>query len=259
MHRHGRRIRGRHTFDQAHPAELADGARKDARVAHDPGCRSAHRSGLASCAGRRRGTGLRAELRSPSRGVRSGCGAGRSHNVHGTHRRWDAVPLLSAQEPLRAEFPCRPPSRPLPRRETNGVRDVDAGHDCRRHDRSTAGANQVQTCRGRRRNARRQHARRPHLSATWVRDEDKSSIAGEYNEVMNKISRKEYVYRSWLQRFWNKDMADAFILTMEKIRTVDRVLIRLNEGGDQKSDLEALHAAFRDLQAAADHLLAATT
>jgi hypothetical protein len=76
---------------------------------------------------------------------------------------------------------------------------------------------------------------------------------------MNKISRKEYVYRSWLQRFWNKDMADAFILTMEKIRTVDRVLIRLNEGGDQKSDLEALHAAFRDLQAAADHLLAATT
>ena len=77
--------------------------------------------------------------------------------------------------------------------------------------------------------------------------------------MMNKISRKEYVYRSWLQRFWNKGVANAFILTMEKIRIVDRVLIRLNEGGDQKSSLEALHAAFRDLQAVADRLLATTT
>jgi hypothetical protein len=78
--------------------------------------------------------------------------------------------------------------------------------------------------------------------------------------VMNKISRKEYVYRSWLQRFCAKDVAGAFTLTMEKIRTVDRVLIRLNEDGDspQKSTLEALNAAFRDLQAAADRLLATT-
>ena len=59
---------------------------------------------------------------------------------------------------------------------------------------------------------------------------------------MNKISRKEYVYRSWLQRFWSKDVAEAFTRTMEKIRNVDRVLIRLNEDSEspQKANLEAL-------------------
>ncbi len=100
-----------------------------------------------------------------------------------------------------------------------------------------------------------------YYGSRWASDEDKSAIAAEYNEVMNKISRKEYVYRSWLQRFWNKDVADAFILTMEKIRTVDCVLIRLNEDGEspQKSNLEALDAAFRDFREAASHLLVRTT
>jgi hypothetical protein len=100
-----------------------------------------------------------------------------------------------------------------------------------------------------------------YYGSRWASDEDKSAIAGEYNEVLNKIARKEYVYRSWLRRFWTKDVGDTFILTMEKIRTVDRALIRLNEDGDapQKSNLEALDAAFRDLQAAADRLLATTT
>jgi hypothetical protein len=100
-----------------------------------------------------------------------------------------------------------------------------------------------------------------YYGSRWASDDDKSAIASEYNEVMNKISRKEYVYRSWLQRFWSKDVADAFVLTMEKIRTVDRVLIRLNEDGDnpQKSNLEALESAFRDLREAASHLLASTT
>jgi hypothetical protein len=94
----------------------------------------------------------------------------------------------------------------------------------------------------------------------WVSNEDKSAIAIEYNEVMNKISRKEYLYRSWLQRFWSKDVAKAFTRTMEKIRNVDRVLIRLNEDSEspQKPNLKALEAAFRDLREAASRLLVTT-
>jgi hypothetical protein len=99
-----------------------------------------------------------------------------------------------------------------------------------------------------------------YYGSRWASDEDKTAIAGEYNEVMNKISRKEYVYRSWLQRFWSKDVAEAFTRTMEKIRDVDRVLIRLNEDGEspQKTNLEALDAAFRDLREAASCLLVTT-
>ncbi len=80
---------------------------------------------------------------------------------------------------------------------------------------------------------------------------------------MNQISRKEYVYLSWMQRFWGKRMADAFFLTMERIRTVDKILIELNEdethGGGQKDVLvEKLKRAYGDLQHAAHTLLVTT-
>jgi hypothetical protein len=97
-----------------------------------------------------------------------------------------------------------------------------------------------------------------YYGSKWASDEDKSAIANEYNEVMNKICRKEYVYLSWLQRFWGNKMADAFNLIMEKIRAVDAVLIQLSEYGDQKIKLEELDAAFRNLQQAAHGLLVAT-
>ena len=58
LHRHGRRVRRRHAFDQAHPAELPDGARPSARIAHDRGGWSAYRPAIASCTRRRRDCGL---------------------------------------------------------------------------------------------------------------------------------------------------------------------------------------------------------
>ena len=94
-----------------------------------------------------------------------------------------------------------------------------------------------------------------YYGSTWVSDEGKNAIAGEYDEVMNTISRKEFVYRSWVKRFWNRKMANAFDLTMEKIRDVDRILRLINEGGDQKENLKKLDAAFRDLREAAYLLL----
>ena len=94
-----------------------------------------------------------------------------------------------------------------------------------------------------------------YYGGTWASDDDKSAIAAEYNEVMNAISRKEFVYRSWVKRFWNKNMANAFDLTMEKIRDVDSLLRLINEGGQQTDNLRKLDAAFRDLRQIAYQLL----
>jgi len=101
------------------------------------------------------------------------------------------------------------------------------------------------------------------LESSWASDEANNEISSEYNEVMNQISRKEYVYFSWMQHFWGKRMADAFFLTMERIRTVDGILIELNEdetrGGGQKEVLvEKLKRAQGDLQHAAHTLLVTT-
>lgn len=69
----------------------------------------------------------------------------------------------------------------------------------------------------------------------WASDEDKSAIAGEYNEVMNKISRKEIC-----------------------VSVMAPALLEQGRGGCLHSDDGKDNAAFRDLQAAADRLLAAT-
>ena len=131
MHRHGRRLGRRRASDQAHSAELPDGPGQAARAAHDRGGGPAHRSGVA-------------RSRRPASRCAPSC---RTSTVISRPAIWplvqgglttcmeldrcrNAVPLLPAQEPFRAELPRRAPSRPLRRRTAHGVRDVDAGHDC---------------------------------------------------------------------------------------------------------------------------------
>jgi hypothetical protein len=84
-------------------------------------------------------------------------------------------------------------------------------------------------------------------------EEDKSPIAIEYDEIMNAICRKEYVYLSWLRRYWGADKSDGFRLVMEKIRAVDATLIRMRGKGE--SDVKQLETDFYALQKAADALL----
>jgi hypothetical protein len=98
-----------------------------------------------------------------------------------------------------------------------------------------------------------------YYGSNWASDSAKDDIANEYNEVMHEISRKEYVYLSWLQRYWGKGMVKAFACTMDKIRAVDAVLIRMNERGDEKDQSGDLVASYRDHRQAAHALLTSTT
>jgi hypothetical protein len=96
---------------------------------------------------------------------------------------------------------------------------------------------------------------RVYYGSSWASEDDKSAIATEYNDLMNKISREEYVYLSWLRRYWRKSKSNSFMLTMDKIRDVDTALIHLNEHPEDKALLTQLESAFRDLQRAARALL----
>jgi hypothetical protein len=104
-------------------------------------------------------------------------------------------------------------------------------------------------------------------------EDDKSSIAVAYNESMNALCRKEYVYLSWLRRYWSEKSANAFVVTMQAIRAVDLALIRLNELNDdeagnkepvvacletdRKCALANLEVTFHSLQKVAQGLLTA--
>lgn len=95
--------------------------------------------------------------------------------------------------------------------------------------------------------------------SSWIGPEGQAVISDEYDQLMNQISGREYVYLSWLQRYWGQSRATAFAQCMEKIRAVDLVIIRLNEAGDDKDKLIAeLWSACGGLQEAARSLLLTT-
>jgi hypothetical protein len=93
---------------------------------------------------------------------------------------------------------------------------------------------------------------------SWSSAEAKSAIATEYDQVTNTLLQKEYVYRYWLQRYWNTLKVKAFAELMREVMAVDTELIRLNEIDAQKyseQQLEPLDRAFKRLKVAADALL----
>jgi hypothetical protein len=99
---------------------------------------------------------------------------------------------------------------------------------------------------------------RVYYRSNWASDEDKSAIANEYNETMNSIFQKEYVYLSWLKRYWGQQALVAFTECMKKLRCVDLVLIQLNDAGNEKHLDARLTTAHRELTQAVDSLLTAT-
>jgi len=87
-------------------------------------------------------------------------------------------------------------------------------------------------------------------------DEGNSAIASEYNEVMNAICQKEYVYLSWFHRYWRQsEMVDAFAQVMEAIRAVDAELLLLKVHNGEMPDISPLKLAYEKLQHAAHTLL----
>lgn len=89
----------------------------------------------------------------------------------------------------------------------------------------------------------------------WADKEWKGGLASEYDELMNNIRQKEYVYLSWLHRYWGEKKAHTFVLTMDKIKAVDEAIIRFNESGDEKAKSAQLESAFRSLEKAVHVLL----
>jgi hypothetical protein len=100
------------------------------------------------------------------------------------------------------------------------------------------------------------------IEGTWAQKSGETreifgAINAEYDETMNTIGRKEYVYRSWLQHYWNKERAAAFEEVMATIRAVDDALLGWNEwGASQDLEFEAANKGkvVGDVKSAYDNL-----
>jgi hypothetical protein len=98
-----------------------------------------------------------------------------------------------------------------------------------------------------------------YYGSAWASDEDKSAMAEQYNASMIKFCSQEYVYLSWLQHYWNKEMAQAFTRTMEKVRAVDTALMQMNEDSESQAAIEDLEKAYAELRKAVHSLLVDAT
>jgi hypothetical protein len=95
-----------------------------------------------------------------------------------------------------------------------------------------------------------------YFGSNWVDEEGKGAIAHEYDKVTNKVRRMEYVYRSWIRRYWPREKYDIFLFTMKTMQNIDAVLRSLNEQPNDPTLLPQLRSEFRTLQRSVDALLA---
>ena len=89
----------------------------------------------------------------------------------------------------------------------------------------------------------------------WINPEGQAAIAAEYDETLNGLSRREYVYLSWLDRYWGRAKSAAFIETMATIREIDGLLILLNSAQKDKALHDRLESAHMNLRRIVHRLL----
>ena len=70
--------------------------------------------------------------------------------------------------------------------------------------------------------------------------EDVPSIGEEVNVAYVTLKKKEYVYRSWVRRYWTQSELVNFLGVFEAVEHVYEVLIDFNESGDESAKIEAL-------------------
>src|SRR5258707_13257015 len=72
----------------------------------------------------------------------------------------------------------------------------------------------------------------------WTdKPEDLSAIGGELNGAMITLRTKEYLYRSWVRKYWGSVAAAQFVVLMNTVKSVDVATHAFNDAGneDQKT------------------------
>jgi hypothetical protein len=85
--------------------------------------------------------------------------------------------------------------------------------------------------------------------------DDLPDIAGDVNEAYVTLKTKEYVYRSWVRRYWNKDGIAKFELVMQAAKNVYEAIIEFNEKGKEKQKTAALGKHLAELRLSVDKWL----
>jgi hypothetical protein len=85
--------------------------------------------------------------------------------------------------------------------------------------------------------------------------DDVPAIGGEVNESYVTLKTKEYVYRSWVRRYWSQAGLKRFESVMRAAEDVYAAIIAFNEQGEEQRKTEALGKYLAELQTDTDNWL----
>lgn len=73
------------------------------------------------------------------------------------------------------------------------------------------------------------------LGKNWTTKPTLESLVTEYNNALRTVRKKEYVYLSWVERFWDSKDVSVFKSAMGSVRAFDDIIHTLND------ELEAIN------------------
>lgn len=63
----------------------------------------------------------------------------------------------------------------------------------------------------------------------WTTKTAMTELLNEYNESITTLRKKEFVYMSWIQKYWGKDETAKFAAFMKSVREFDSTIHSLND------------------------------
>lgn len=63
----------------------------------------------------------------------------------------------------------------------------------------------------------------------WTKADSLEMLVKDYNESITKLRKKEWIYQSWMRRYWGEEQAKAFAQCMDAVKAFDRDVHNLND------------------------------
>ncbi|HKM86399.1 MAG TPA: hypothetical protein VJW96_09340 [Terriglobales bacterium] len=94
----------------------------------------------------------------------------------------------------------------------------------------------------------------------WANDpDDMGAIGGEVNEAVTILRKKEYVYRSWIRKYWDEARLKQFAEVMGAVKSVEDALHAFNDGGGEEEKTTVLARKLGELRTKAERWISQIT
>jgi len=87
----------------------------------------------------------------------------------------------------------------------------------------------------------------------WDEDiDDFNEIVSEYNIALTTLRSMEFVYRSWIKKYWKEDAVIQFGEVINALKVVDNATHAFNDEGEKDSKVKILEEELKILQEKVD-------